>query len=351
MASGFLVYGSYGYTGELIVGEALRRGLRPILAGRDRLKLYVQSERLGLTYRAFSLLDSPVVDAALSDLSAVLHCAGPFSHTYQAMVDSCLRTRTHYLDITGEPVVFEGLHGLDARARTAGVMLLPGVGYSVVPSDCLAARLKARLPSATRLSLAFQAVGQPSKGTANTALEVIRRGALARQNGVLTEVPWGAKRRTVDLGGGEVETVCIPAGDLITAFRSTGIPNIEVFAALPTLLRAGLTASGRLGGLVRSSVAQYLLGWLIEALPSGPSEEERVMGESRLWGEARDNFGRRVVSMLRGPEVYDLTALAAMSAMERVLAGELSPGFQTPSTAYGADFVLTVPGITREDVI
>ncbi len=350
MASGFLIYGSYGYSGDLIAREALRRGLRPILAGRDRFSLYSQGEKLGLPYRAFALVDSAVVDAALMDVAAVLNCAGPFSHSYRTVAESCLRTGTHYLDITGEVAVFEALHALDAEARSAGVMLLPGVGFDVVPSDCLAAHLKRRLPSATRLVLAFQVAGHPSRGTAATAVESFLGGGLIRREGVLTPVPAAWKSRTVDFGRGPVEAVSLPWGDVATAYYSTGVPNVEVYAAFPASMRWAMEMSRRLGWLLGSSVVQGLLGSWIDAMAPGPSEEERARGESRLWGEVEDEAGRRAVSRLRGPESYDFTALAAVSVVERVMAGEAPPGFQTPSLAYGADFVLGIPGVAREDV-
>src|SRR5512143_1216512 len=99
--SNFLIYGSYGYTGELVVELAVREGLRPVLAGRNEHKLKAQAARTGLEYRAFRLEDTAAMDAALREVDAVLHCAGPFVHTYRQMVEACLRTRRHYVDISG----------------------------------------------------------------------------------------------------------------------------------------------------------------------------------------------------------------------------------------------------------
>ncbi len=350
MASGFLIYGSYGYAGDLIAREAVRRGLRPILAGRDRFGLFSQGQKLDLTYRAFALVDSAVVDAALADVVAVLNCAGPFSGTYRAMVESCLRTGTHYLDITGEVEVFEGLHALDAEALSAGVMVMPGVGFDVVPSDCLAAHLKRRLPSATHLSLAFQGLDQPSRGTVATSAENLHRGGLIRREGKLTRVPAAWKSRTVDFGRGPVEAVTIPWGDVSTAYYSTGIPNIEVYAAFSAVTRRVMAMSRRLGWLLGSSMVQGLLKAWAGSMSPGPDEGERATKESRLWGEVQDDAGRRAVARLQGPDSYDWTTQAAVSVVERVLAGEVTPGFQTPSLVYGADFILETPGVVREDV-
>src|SRR5215211_4167475 len=137
--SNFLIYGSYGYTGQLIVARAIQEGMRPILAGRSEKKLRAQAEQSGLDCRAFSLSDSAKLDSALLDVDAVLHCAGPFVHTYRQMAEACLRTRRHYVDISGEILGFEALAAMDSQAKAAGIMLLPGAGFDVVPSDCLAA--------------------------------------------------------------------------------------------------------------------------------------------------------------------------------------------------------------------
>ena len=52
------------------------------------------------------------------------------------------------------------------------------------------------------------------------------------------------------------------------------------------------------------------------------------------------------MSRLTGPEGYTLTALTAVAAVEKVLAGGARPGFQTPSLAFGADFVMQIAGVT-----
>src|SRR4051812_14952024 len=172
------------------------------------------------------------MDAAVGEVAAVLHCAGPFSHTSRPMADACLRTKTHYLDITGEAAVIESLAARDEEAKRSGVMLLPCVGFDVVPTDCLAAHLKRRLPSATRLALAIQGIGRISRGTATTMVENINRGGLIRRGGKLQSVPAAWKTREIDFGRGPRSATTIPWGDVATAFYSTGIPNIVVYAAI-----------------------------------------------------------------------------------------------------------------------
>jgi short subunit dehydrogenase-like uncharacterized protein len=352
MSPDFLLYGANGYTGELIARMAVeqQRGLRPLLAGRDPARIEPLASALGLEYRSFALDDTPAIDAALRSTSVVLHCAGPFSHTSRPMADACLRTGTHYLDITGEIAVFESLAARRAEAEARGVMLLPGVGFDVVPSDCLAAHLKRRLPSATALALAIQGLGRISHGTATTMVENINRGGLVRRAGRLTPVPAAWKTREVDFGSGPTNATTIPWGDVATAFYSTGIPDIEVLAAIPASMRMMMKASRPLGPLLASAPVQRFLKKRIKAQPAGPSRAERARGASFVWGQVSDGEGRKKVSRLRGPEGYTLTALTALAVVERVLAGMAPAGFQTPSLAYGADFILGIEGVTREDL-
>jgi short subunit dehydrogenase-like uncharacterized protein len=348
-ANPYLIYGAYGYTGELIARSAVARGHRPVLGGRRDGPLAAVAERLGLERRAFDLEGPAAVDRGLEGLAAVLHCAGPFVHTSAPMVEACLRRKTHYLDVTGEIAVFEALAARDAQARAAGILVLPGVGFDVVPSDCLAAHLKSRLPRATHLTLAFSPGSRASRGTATTVVENLHRGGLVRRDGVLTPVPAAWKTRTVDFGRGPRTVVTIPWGDVSTAYHSTGIPNIEVYIAAPLLARTASRASRLLRPLLAAAPVQRALRALVRSGSPGPSDEERARGRSRFWGEAIAADGGRVVSRLEGPEGYTMTVLTALAIVERVLAGDAPAGFYTPSRAYGADLVLGIDGVRRTD--
>ena len=250
-----LIYGSTGYTGRLIVAEALARGLRPTLAGRSADAVRAQAQSLGLEWRAARIDDPAGLGAALSGAAVVLHCAGPFAHTWRAMSDACLRSGAHYLDITGEIAVFEGLASRDAEARAAGIMLLPGVGFDVVPSDCLAAHLARRLPSAVRLTLAFRSLGGTSRGTRMTMIEKLGSPGAIRRNGKIVPVPQAWRTRRIDFGDGKLrDATTIPWGDVSTAFHSTGIPNIEVYVSMRPALRRAAIVSRWLGPVLRSGV-------------------------------------------------------------------------------------------------
>jgi short subunit dehydrogenase-like uncharacterized protein len=345
-----LVYGAYGYTGELITRLAASRGLRPILAGRSRERVEALAKTHGMPWRAFGLDDAAALDRGLDGVGVVLHAAGPFSRTSRPMVDACLRAKAHYLDITGEIEVFESCAARDAEAVRAGVMLMPGTGFDVVPSDCLAVHLSQRLPDATHLTLAFTGVGgSSSRGTSTTMVEGLGKPSLVRREGVITPVRFGSRSCRVDFGKGPRPTLGIPWGDVSTAFWSTRIPNIEVFTGVPGAAVVGAKLVGLLGGAIGGGRIAKSLQARIDRGPAGPSDEQRAKAFSVLVGEARR--GDTVVSArLRCAEGYTLTAETSLDIATRVLVGEVSPGFRTPATQYGPDFILGFAGSERTEL-
>jgi short subunit dehydrogenase-like uncharacterized protein len=352
MQNQFVIYGANGYTGALIAREAAARGLRPILAGRNAAALAALAGELGLDYRAVALDDATGLDNLLDGVGAVLHCAGPFVHTSRPMADACLRQRAHYLDITGEIGVYEALAARDGEAQAAGVLLLPGVGFDIVPSDCLAAHLKRRLPTATHLTLGLRALGGVSQGTALTGLEAMARGesGLVRRGGKLTPVPAAWKTRAIDFGRGPRPAVTIPWGDVSAAWYSTGIPNIEVYMAFPESTITAMRLSRYLGWAFKLPGVTELARSRIRAGAPGPDAQARQQGRSLLWGRVEDDAGNVAETRMQTPEGYTLTVLASLLIVDKVLAGAVKPGFQTPSLAFGPDLVLEINGVTRTDV-
>jgi len=346
-----LVYGSYGYTGSLIAREAVDRGVSITLAGRNRDRLREQSNDLDRPFEAVSLKETDRLEQVVADHDAVLHCAGPFAETAEPMVEACLAGGTDYLDITGEYGVLESIADRDAAAEDAGVTLLPAVGFDVVPSDCLAAHLADRLPSADHLSLGIAARGGPSPGTAKTMVENLDAGGVVRRDGAIVSVPQAWRTRRIDFGTGVGSkfAVTIPWGDVSTAYHSTGIPDVEVYAAVPRRAVRLLRAARYVQPVLAASPVKRGLQWLVDRTVSGPDAEERERGGARLWGEATAG-DERVVSRVHTPETYALTVDSATTVAERMLEGEIGPGFQTPSSALGADFVLDLEGVERVDV-
>jgi len=343
--SRFLIYGANGYTGRLIVREAVAAGLRPVVAGRNRVAVEALAREHDLEARAFDLIDRAALAAALADVPLVLNCAGPFSQTVEAMLGACLATGVHYLDITGEIDVFARCHRADADAKRAGIIVLPGTGFDVVPTDCTAAMLKRRLPDATSLVLAFEAGGGPSPGTAKTSIEGLGRGGRARIGGKLVSVPLAWKTREfVRADGTRRLGMTIPWGDVYTAFVSTGIADVKVYMTVSPATVVKLRRLRAFGPLLRLGFVQRFLQ-ARAGRTSGPSPGRRERTACTIWGEVRNARGDEARLTLTTPNGYDFTAAAATGIVRCVLAGDVEPGYSTPSQLMGADYVLRLPGV------
>jgi short subunit dehydrogenase-like uncharacterized protein len=343
----WLLYGANGYTGRLMATEAARRGLQPVLTGRNAVELRALGEELGLPVRVFDLADPVAIAAALKDVSLVLHCAGPFSATCAPMLEGCLVAGAHYLDITGEIDVIAHCHAQDSRARARGIVVLPGSGFDVVPTDCVAALLKRELPDATSLVLGFEAAGGASPGTTRTGIEGLARGGRVRRSGQLVSVPLAYKTRTFDYDGRTRTAMTIPWGDLYTAWVSTGMPDIETYlVASPRAIAAARRANWLRPLLAWPPVVSYLQR-RVGARVQGPSAETRHRTRSRIWGEARNTQGGERRVEIDTPNGYELTVTGALGIVQRLLGAELPGGYYTPAMLMGADYVLTLPGVRR----
>ena len=345
----WMIYGANGYTGRLIAAEAVRRGLQPVLAGRNEAALRAMADELGLRWRMFTL-DHPVaVREGLRDMGLVLHCAGPFSATSAPMLEGCLAAATHYLDITGEIDVFAHCHGQHARAQEAGIVVTPGVGFDVVPSDCLAAQLHREIPQATSLVLCFEGGGGFSPGTAKTSVEGLGSGGRVRINGELKRVPLAWKTRTFARDGVQRMAMTIPWGDVYTAYVSTGIPDIEVYTTAPPKAIARIRRLRLLGPLLRTQTVQRWLKRRVEKTIKGPSQQTRDSTHSYFWGEVRGG-GRAQVRRMITPNGYALTVTASLGIVECFLTQPAPPpGYYTPSQLMGADYVLELPGVSIDE--
>ncbi len=342
----WMIYGANGYTGELIAREARRRGLSPILAGRNREAISSLAQDLGFAARIFSLADPARVVENLRQVDLVLHCAGPFSATSEPMVNACLAARTHYLDITGEIGVFEAVHARHEQAVNRGILLMPGCGFDVVPTDCLALTLKERLPDADRLILAFHTQGRPSQGTAKTTVEGLKLGGRVRMNGEIRSVPIAYRVREVDFNGETRLAATIPWGDVSTAYYTTGIPNIEVYMAFTATQIRMLKRLRRFRWfLARERVQRWLKARAAAACGRGPNESQRAQTRAVIWGQVRNARGQRVDGLLITPNGYEVTVQASLGIVTYLLAYPVEPGFHTPAKLMGERFIRTLPGV------
>ncbi len=333
-----LIYGANGYTGELIAREAVRRGVRPILAGRSHDKVVRLASEVDLPSRVF-----PVNDPDLDGVTVVLHCAGPFSATSRPLIEACLAAGVHYLDITGEIDVFESLHSQHESFAERGIVVCPGVGFDVIPTDCVAALLKQELPDATHLALGFDSRMKMSPGTTKTSLESLGIGGRVRRDGKLVVVPLGSSRRAIDFGAGTKPASTIPWGDVATAYYTTGIPNIEVYVPAPPARARSLRWVNLLRPILKRTVLQQVLQRRAAAVV-GPDAAARERTPVWVWGEARNAAGEVKTARIKVANGYDLTVTGALAVAEHVLSAEIDGGYYTPSQLMGADFVTRLPG-------
>jgi short subunit dehydrogenase-like uncharacterized protein len=338
----WMIYGANGYTGELIAREAKRRGLTPVLAGRS-VSVKTLADELGFRSRIFALDGSGIANE-IAGMKLVLHCAGPFSATARPMMEACLGAGAHYLDITGEIGVFELGASLDTEAEAAGIVIMPGVGFDVVPTDCVAATLKAALPSANFLALGFDSRSGFSPGTAKTSVEGLGQGGKVRRDGAIVGVPLAWKTRHIDFGDGEKLAMSIPWGDVSTAWHSTGIPNVETYIPASPKLVARLKRLNWVRPLLGLSPVQAFMKSRIAKSVRGPSEETRDKTPTFVWGEATNQRGEKRVARLSTPNGYSITVTASLGIVEHLLKHDVEPGFRTPSRLMGADYVTTLPG-------
>lgn len=341
--STIMIYGANGYSGELIAHEAVKQGMKPVLAGRNQAAIEALAKKLHLPSQVFSLDDVDVIASNLLDVDLVIHCAGPFSATSAPMLEACLMSQTHYTDITGEVAVFEHAHGQHQRAVAASIVVCPGVGFDVIPTDCVAAKLKEIMPDASHLTLGFDSKSGFSKGTAKTSVEGLSKGGGVRENGQLKRVPLAYKTRKIDFGNGEKLATTIPWGDIATAFYSTAIPNIEVYIPSPPGMVKKMKQANWIRPLLGLGLVQNLLKKKIDKSLVPPTKEIRDKAVTHVWGEVQNASGDKKTLRLKTANGYTVTKDGSLLVAHKILASGQA-GYKTPSMLAGPELVLELPG-------
>jgi short subunit dehydrogenase-like uncharacterized protein len=340
----WMIYGANGYTGELIAREAAQRGEKPVLAGRNAAVLAALGAELGLAHRVFGLDDAATLTRSLSGIELVLHCAGPFSATGAPMIEACLQVGAHYLDITGEIDALEHAHAQHARAQQAGIVICPGVGFDVIPTDCVAAALKAAMPDATHLALGFDSRSGFSPGTAKTLVEALAQGGKVRENGAIRPVPLAYDTRKIDFGDGEKLAMTIPWGDVSTAFHSTGIPNIVTYVPASPAMIANARRANYVRWLLGLPPVQNFIKARIGRTVKGPTAAQRDELATFVWGESRNANGVTRTARIKVANGYALTVTGALAVVAFLAAHRPAGGAYTPSKLCGPDLINTLPG-------
>jgi short subunit dehydrogenase-like uncharacterized protein len=345
----FLLYGANGYTGQLIANYAAQYQLQPILAGRRQDAIKPIADQLKLSYRIVDLSNKPELLAALREVKMVVHAAGPFANTAKQMIDGCLETGTHYLDINGDVQVFEFIKSLDSVAKQKNIMLLPGIGFDVVPTDCMALHLKNKLPDANHLKLAFASIGGTvSHGTAMTIINKLGESGAVRVNGKIVKQALGKQGMWVDFGTIRLFVMSIPWGDVSTAHFTTGIPNITTYTAAKPAVYKLLKFQRLFNWLLRTEAVKSMIRKKIKSRPAGPDDIMRSKAKSLIWGEASNEKQEMVRAQFSCADGYTLTALSSLIIAKKVLQEDFKPGYQTPASCYGENLIMEIPGTAWE---
>jgi short subunit dehydrogenase-like uncharacterized protein len=318
-----MIYGALGYTGRMVARQAKSAGLDVVIAGRDQKRLVELALELDLPYRVFSL-EGDLSPGHFEGIHAVLNCAGPFVRTAKPLMQACMEHGMHYLDITAEIGIYQLAESLSVAASEAGVMVMPGVGWDVVPTDSLAMQVAERVKDPISLRIALKVAGGMSRGSAVSASEIVSAGILARVDGDLVSRP-DAPSALFDFGDGLVDCFPLSFGDLITAWHSTGVRNIAMYVHV-----AG-------DGFPEGDLS---------LLPDGPTAEQRDAHGAAAVVEVTSGDGTVTRAVIETVNGYSYTPLAAVEAARRVLAGDVRPGFQTPARVFGHGFAETIEGTT-----
>lgn len=328
MTQTILIYGATGYTGKLVAMQARDTHLSFEIAGRNGPQVTALAEQLDVPCRIFALDDPETIIASLAGVTAVLNCAGPFASTARPLMEACIACGVHYLDITAEYKVYALAEAWSERAAAAGVMLLPGVGWDVVPSDCLAMYLAAKVDQPQSLRIALQVANSMSRGSTSSVGEILGVGLLVRAEGTIVAKPDAAPAR-FDFGAGLLDSVPLSFGDLVTAWKSTGIPNIAMFV----------------------NIKENVMPEGVTAMPEGPSLEERAANRACAVAEVTGIDGAVVRARIDTINGYSYTPLAAVEALRLVATGQFKPGFQTPATVFGAGFAVSIADTRIVDMV
>lgn len=344
-AEQLLVYGATGFTAGLVVEQLLMLGVEPILSARDEAKLDEVVRRFGLEGRVARLDRPSALSAALRGVKVVLNCAGPFLDTAVVLARACIEARVHYVDVSGELDAIEQVSRFHKEARDAGVTLMCGAGFDVVPSDCLCAQAARELGSVTTLRLGISGLELASRGSVRTIARDFAQPIRVRRDGQLRSIPAGSLSRDFDFGAGPRNCVAVTWGDLGTAHLSTGATTVETYFEATPAVAAALWARRALGwwGQIPPYVAQ-MLEQQAALWTQNPQPDERIARSAVIAVHAEGAGGRVFMARLQTPEAYSLTARVAPVIAERFLMEELPPGFQTPSRLFGPDFILGFDG-------
>lgn len=304
MTRSVALLGATGYTGRLVAAELTRRGVEHRLGGRSAERLAAvpsQAERHVVDVGSPSSLD-----AFLDGADVLITCVGPFTLHGMPVVEAAARTRTPYVDSTGE---FGFMAQVYERFREAPVPIVPACGFDYIPGDLAAALAVEELGgSADEVDVLYRLrQGKASRGTARSAMAAVSSARLT------------PRRITMDGPDGPLSAVEVPWGEHVTVPLHVPGARVRSGIVMADAATRVAAAAAPLAPLVQplTRLGGPLMNRLVERLPEGPSAEVRGRAEALV--VARATSGERSARVaVHCRDAYGLTARFLVEAALQV---------------------------------
>lgn len=344
------VYGATGYTGTLVAAELARRDVPMILAGRDAVKLdaaVAAARAAGGTVvgvRPASIDDPQALIGAFDGAAAVINAAGPFIRTGAPVLRATIAAGVHYVDTTGEqPWIRDTFDVFGADLEAAGVAAVAGMGFDYLPGDLLCHLVGRTTEPLRQLIVAYDVHGfDPTRGTMRSSLEMLKGGDVVYEDGRLVPAPTGITRASVVFPepAGRQTVSRYPSGEQITVPRHVRTRKVVSLlstraVAPPGMERALPMLTPAISAALRVDPLRERLSEKIGDLPEGPTEDRRKAVAWTIVCFARGEDGREARGLVRGPDIYGLTAVTTVHGALLLTASD-ARGAHAPATAFAA---------------
>jgi short subunit dehydrogenase-like uncharacterized protein len=318
-----LVYGAYGHTGQFVVPELLRRGLTPILSGRNPARLgKVAGQFPGLEVRPATVDNGHSLENAVRGAGLVVNCAGPFLDTAVPVAAAAVRAGAHYLDVTAEQAAVQEVYRAhQERGWGTDVAVIPAMAFYGGLADLLATTAVAGWETIDEITVALGLDRWwPTEGTRNTG----RRNTATRlvvDGGRLVPAPSPAPLRDWEFPAplGRQTVSGSPFTEIITMARHLAVPRISTYLTTTALedIRNPATPSPQAVDEVGRSAQQFVVDVVVRR-----AEEERRISAA-------------------GRDIYAVTAPLVAEAARRLIDGRAKArGAAAPGEVFdAADFI------------
>jgi short subunit dehydrogenase-like uncharacterized protein len=292
--------------------------------------------------RVASVEDPAALARVLDGASAVINAAGPFVHTGAPVLAAAIEAGVHYLDTTGEqPWIRETFERFGERLGAAGVAAVAGMGFDYLPGDLLCQLVGATAEPLSELVVVYDVEGfEMTRGTMRSALEMLKGGDVVFRDGAWTTAAREVTRASVVLPEpiGRRAVSHYPSGEPVTVPRHVRTRSVRSLITTRSVAPPGLEGALPLLSPAISAVlgvdgVRALLAEKIGELPEGPSEERRRAAAWTVACFARGEDGREARGLVRGPDIYGLTAVTTVHGA-LLLAQAGKSGALAPASAF-----------------